>query len=172
MNNAKGWAVLAVIFLSGLVLGLSSATVWFTQGPRHAPRPAGPPRLETAVDHLARVVGLDEEQKATALAAFRKHEPEVRDTLRNQREAMDAVLDATLADLRPSLTREQNARLDAFVARIKQGPGPGGPGGPGMGPDMGPGGPGGPGMGPGGPGDLPPPPGEPGMNGTPPPPGQ
>lgn len=138
-NLTKAYAVLAAVFLAGLLLGVSSATVYLTQmtprpasfGPGHPPAGPprhGPPRPEMAAKHMAMQLQLSPEQTETARKIFTSLADEVERVHRESKARMDGILEEVARRLAPHLTEEQRTELTRLVAEIKEFGPPRGPG--------------------------------------------
>lgn len=128
--NWKSTAIVLIIFVSGLAVGGSGAALLFDRFIHRPPVP-GPPSPERAANRLARHLELNTEQEVRVGEVFRKHAPQVRAVHAKVKDEMDAILDATVKDIRPILNEKQAAKLDLFVQQMKSMgppfPGPGDP---------------------------------------------
>ncbi|WP_027182705.1 hypothetical protein [Desulfovibrio inopinatus] len=117
MRTWKAWFVVALVFFSGLGIGVVGSQYHFylMHARMDAQMKAGvPPFFSRLADHL----GLTQEQEEKAKAVFVQSRPQFQKALQQCKPAMDNVFEETVNKFKPDLNPSQQAELDRIIAVI------------------------------------------------------
>ncbi|HOW98064.1 MAG TPA: hypothetical protein P5567_05170 [Kiritimatiellia bacterium] len=114
--KTKFWIALLLLFASGLALGFFGGRAW-EQARFHAILRAGPPRIEDWVmNKLEEQLKLTDEQLPVIREIVQRTAAEIHRIRDEGRQAFHACWEKALVEIRPGLTEDQRARLDAMDA--------------------------------------------------------
>ncbi len=118
MRTWKAWIVVALIFLSGIGLGVVGTQYQFYRmhTKMDADLKAGvPPFFHKLANHL----GLTDEQKEKAEAIFIQAHPRFIEVMNQCKPAMDDVFEETVEQLKKNLSPAQQEELDRIMVEIR-----------------------------------------------------
>ncbi|MDD4952064.1 MAG: hypothetical protein PHV85_05905, partial [Desulfovibrionaceae bacterium] len=119
MTRRKAWLGIAVIFLSGIIIGAGATALVVKH--EFLDRP-GPPAImrEIMFWRLCRSLDLNQDQERSAREILERLENNARRIHDRVRPELDLALDSAARELKKSLSPDQVRRLDELVDRIKK----------------------------------------------------
>ncbi|MBN2140108.1 MAG: hypothetical protein JW718_03785, partial [Desulfovibrionaceae bacterium] len=119
MTRRKAWLGIAVIFLSGIIIGAGATALVVKR--EFLDRP-GPPAIvrEIMFWRLCRSLDLDQDQECVARRILQGLENDARRIHGKVKPELDLALDAAARELKKHLSQDQVRRLDELVVRIKK----------------------------------------------------
>ena len=120
MKKWKLWIALILVFASGFIFGGIGTLAWVRHRLTHAAEYNGSGTRWVVVHKLARELALTSNQKVAADMAV-MHAQEKFKALRQEiRPRIQQIIEEAKAELMPSLTPEQQKKLDALRARMEK----------------------------------------------------
>ena len=118
----KRWKIitaLALVFVLGVLTGVVGTGMTLKHGPPFSPRdPEG--RKARIMERLERKLDLTAEQKVRVAAIVDRRHGQAREQFRRHRQALQAFMTQSFADIRKELTPEQQTKLDAFQTEVEE----------------------------------------------------
>mgnify|MGYP000305454193 CR=1 FL=1 len=118
----KRWKIitaLVLVFVLGVLIGVVGTGMALKHGLPFGPRgPEG--RKAFIMKQLERKLDLTSEQKVRVAAIVDRRHTQAREQFRRHRQALQAFMAKSFAEIRTELTPEQQVKLDAFQAELEE----------------------------------------------------
>jgi Spy/CpxP family protein refolding chaperone len=117
----KRWKIitaLALVFILGVLAGIVGTGLVFKHGLPFSPRDADQ-RKAFIMKRLERRLDLTAAQQVRVAAIVDRRHAQARDQFRRHRQALQAFMAESFAEIRRELTPEQQVKLDAFEAELE-----------------------------------------------------
>ena len=119
MTQQKLWIGLMVLFFAGIVTGVAGTTLYWRYGPDHQSEQGPAARQERLMKKLIHELSLDLAQQAVIKPIIdRTHKNLLRLRFHHQPEVEGILLEG-MADMKTSLSTEQQRKLDELYARLR-----------------------------------------------------